>query len=494
MKSRATSKNNMVVTDIVVIGGGGGLATAVAAAEAGAKVTLLEKRKLVGGNTALARGLMAAESPVQRRMKIDAHAEDIFKTAMAYSHWKVNPEIIRTFINKSGDTVAWLEEMGVRFEDVRNFYHNQVPQLYHVPEGYGAGLVKALTARCKELGVLILSRTAAKRIMRGKDGIQGVVAVTGGKEMRICADSVVIATGGYSGNKEMLKKYCPEYTEDALVNGIQHMGDGIRMAIEAGAATEDLGNILFMGPFFKGSLQVSVVSVESNTVWVNRKGERFIDESTYLPAESANALNRQPDKISFTLFDEAIKQSFIKDGLMKGVHRLFPPGSKMAEFDKHLRKEAKEGQVKIAHSWKEIAGWIGAEAHVLEKNVIAYNKSCDRGYDDLFYKNRRYLKPLSTPPYYAIRCHQAFHGTIGGIKVNQNMEVLDRRDHPISGLFATGNDAGGWQSDTYCYVLSGMALAFAVNSARIAGENAARCISNRQDRPDASQGRLPRSD
>ena len=129
---------------------------------------------------------------------------------------------------------------------------------------------------------------------------------------------MVIATGGYSGNKEMLKKYCPDYTEDARVNGIQHMGDGLLMAIDVGAATEDLGNLLSMGPFFDGSLQVSVVSVESNTVWVNRRGERFADESTYLPSESANALNRQPGKISYTLFDEAIKQSFIEEGLIKG--------------------------------------------------------------------------------------------------------------------------------------------------------------------------------
>ena len=133
--------------DIVVIGGGGGLAAALAAAEQGAKVTLLEKRKVLGGNTALARGLLAGESPVQRRMRIDARNEDLFKTAMAYAHWKINPEIVRTFLNRSGDTVRWLEEKGVRFQDVPNFYYNQVPRLYHVPEGYGAGLVKALAVR-----------------------------------------------------------------------------------------------------------------------------------------------------------------------------------------------------------------------------------------------------------------------------------------------------------------------------------------------------------
>ena len=126
-----------------------------------------------------------------------------------------------------------------------------------------------------------------------------------------------------------------------------------------------------------------------------------------------------------------------------------------------------------------IADWIGAGAEALEKNMIAYNRSCDHGYDDLFYKDDRYLQALRTPPFYALKCHQAFHCTIGGIRINHKMEVLDQEDKPIPGLYAAGNDAGGWESDTYCYVLSGTALAFAINSARIAGENAVRYISGK---------------
>jgi len=460
--------------DIVVIGSGGGLTAALAAAEQGVKVMLLEKRKVLGGNTALARGMMAAESPVQRRMRIDARTEDLFKTAMAYAHWKINPEIVRTFIKRTGDTVRWLEEKGIRFQDIPNFYYNQVPRIYHIPEGYGAGLVRILVARCKELGVRILNQTAATKIVRTVKGdVRRVLAVSGDKEMEIETKGVIIATGGYSGNKEMLKRYCAEYTEDAFVNGIELMGDGIRMALDLNASTEGLGNVIFMGPFFKGTLQISVVAVESNTVWVNKRGERFIDESTCLPAESANALNKQPGKISFTLFDESIKQSFFRDGLIKGVHRSFPPGTRIAEIDRYLRKEANNGQLKIANSLKDVAEWMEADSETLEKSIMDYNSSCDRGYDGLFYKDRRYLQPLKTPPFYALKCHQAFHCTIGGIKINQRMEVLDRKDRPIPGLYAAGNDAGGWESDTYNYVLSGTALAFAVNSARIAGENAA---------------------
>jgi len=473
--STKTSDAEALSAEIVVIGGGGGLAAAVAAAEKGAHVTVLEKRKTAGGNTAMARGLLAAESPVQKRMKIDAPREQLFKTAMAYSHWKINPELIRAVIDKSGDSIRWLEEKGVRFEDVPNAYTNQVPRIYHVPEGYGAQVTRILLKKCKELGVRLLYETAGERILTGREGgVTGVLAASGNKEIRIDAKSVIIATGGYSGNKELLKKYCPCYTDDVHLNGLPNTGDGLVMATEIGAATEGLGMLHLMGPFFTGSLRVMVVAVESNTIWINREGERFIDETTYLPSESANALNRQPERVSYTLFDEKIKRSFIENGLVKGIHRSYPSGTRMVDLEKHLKKEAEEGQVKISNSWEEIAGWIGADLKPLKNTIGEYNKSCDRGYDDMFYKDRRYLQPLRTPPYYALKCHQAFHGTIGGIKINHHMEVLNQQGAPIPGLYAVGNDTGGWESDTYCYLLTGTAFAFAINSGRIAGENAAR--------------------
>jgi fumarate reductase flavoprotein subunit len=393
---------------------------------------------------------------------------------MSFSHWKINPEIIRAFINKSGDTIGWLEKRGVRFQDVPNAYFNQVPRIYHLPEGYGAAVVKALVQRCKELGVTLLKETPAKRILvqKGK-GVTGVLAAAENREVMITAKSAIIATGGYSGNKAWLKKYCSNYTEDAHVHGIPLSGDGISMARGAGAASEGLGNLLSMGPFFTGSLQVAVVSVEANTIWVNRRGERFADESTYIPSESANALDRQPGKISYTLFDESIKQSFIEDGLIRGHHRLYPPGSKIEEIDRHLRKEVKEGRARMSDSLEGVAVWIGADPGKLIHTIKVYNECCDRGFDDLFYKDRRYLQPLRKPPYYALLCHQALHGTTGGIRINEHMEVLDGEDRAIPGLFAAGNDTGGWAGETYNYVLTGTAFAFAINSGRIAGENAA---------------------
>ena len=131
-----------------------------------------------------------------------------------------------------------------------------------------------------------------------------------------------------------------------------------------------------------------------------------------------------------------------------------------------------KGTVKVSGSLEDIAAWIQAVPRVLKETVKEYNASCDRGYDEILSKDRRYLIPLRTPPYYALKCYQGFLGTIGGLKINNRMEVLDHQDDPIQGLYAAGSVTGGWESDTYCLQLSGSAFGFALNSGRIAGENA----------------------
>jgi len=467
-----------IESDVVIIGGGCGLAAAVAAAEKGARVILLEKRRKAGGNTAMAGGFMAAESPIQKRLRIDASREEIFKASMDYAHWNINPRLIRAMIDKSGDTVRWLEGMGLKYQDVTHFYHNQLPRIYHVPEGNGAALVKVLLKRCEDLGVSIFYQAPAKKILLGKSGeVTGVLAEGKEKQLRIKTDTAVIVTGGFSGNKRMLKKYCPLYTENISLNGVPLMGDGLSMAFEAGAAPEGLGTILAMGPFFEGSKYVHCTAMESYSVWLNSHGERFINEDSAIPSETANALNKQPGKVCYALYDEETKRTFMEEGLHKGMVRPYTPMTKMTELDDYLKKDRETGNVKISRSWKEIADWMGADPKGLRRNIDEYNSYCDRGYDELLFKNRRCLKPLRKPPFYAFRCGQAFHGTVGGIKINHLMEVLDKKDIPIRGLYAAGNDTGGWIADTYNYVISGTALAFGINSSRIAGENAAGFIS-----------------
>jgi fumarate reductase flavoprotein subunit len=481
MNRSKESKTKNYDTEIVILGGGGsGLSAAVAAAEKGAKVLLLEKRKKAGGNSLRARGIFAAESHIQKLNKIDARREELIKVALDYSHWKINPRIISALINKSGDTIRWLEEKGVKFDGVPHFLPNQVPRVFHLVHGTGAALVRSLVKKCKDLGVQLFYSSSAKEILIGENRlITGVLAAAGEEEFKVSAKSVIIATGGYGGNKELLKKYYSDYTESLYLVGLPHKGDGLLMATQIGAATEGLGTLLLRGPYFRGSLYIVTAAMEPSTVWVNKNGERFINEATafYWP-EAANALNRQPEKISYSIFDEELKNKFAEDGIIKGYNR-FPPEAKLTELGKKLELKTNQEMVKIAKSWKEIANWIGADPKVLRNTINEYNSFCNDKYDEMFLKERRFLQPLRTPPYYAVKCYQGFYNTIGGIKINHYMEVLDEKDNPIPGLYAAGTDTGGWESRTYCLPLSGNAFGFAINSGRLAGENAVKYLQEK---------------
>jgi fumarate reductase flavoprotein subunit len=479
MVERRIRNHEDIDCELVIVGGGGsGLAAAVASAEKGIRAVVIEKRRNPGGDTALAGGFFAAESPALKRLRNESNRDELIKRSMSYAHWKTDPRIVRAFINKSGDTAQWLENMGVKFEDIAEFIPAQGPRIFHLPRGMGIGVIKILAKRCQDLGVQLLCGTAAKKIVIDNNGKAiGVLAASKEKELRITAKSVIIAAGGYAGNKELLKQYYPFYTEDLHAVGLPLTGDGLLMSMEVGAATEGLGTLLLRGPYFRGALDVVTVAMEPNTVWINKRGERFVDETTgFTWPEAANALNRQPDKISYTLFDEGIKQSFMEQGLIKGYANK-PPLTKLSKLGKELKIEADKGGVKISNSLEEIARWIGAVPEVLINTINEYNLSCDRGYDDIFFKDRGFLTSLSKPPYYAVKCYQGFLGTIGGIKINHHMEVLNQQGDPIPGLYSVGSGTGGWESDTYCLELSGSAFGFALNSGRIAGENAVKHIS-----------------
>ena len=174
MSSTRTSKTESLQADVVVIGSGGGLAAAVTAAEAGASVILLEKVNILGGYTRLANGLMACESPVQKRLNITVTRDEIFRIFMDWNHWyRVNPRVVRAFVDKSGDTIRWLEEKGVEFELATNDYGVAA---IHIPTDMMASIQKTLIKNAKELGVKSFVRTSGKKILLGEKGeVAGVL-------------------------------------------------------------------------------------------------------------------------------------------------------------------------------------------------------------------------------------------------------------------------------------------------------------------------------
>ena len=507
------TENEKLEAEIVIIGGGGaGLAAALAAQENGCtKVMVLEKMGSTGGTSAMAHDLFGTESPVQKHFGSDARRDDFFKVAMRWSHWsKVNPRIVRAFIDKSGNTIGWLMKKGVTFT-LGQFYLNQSPRIRHYITGRGAELMRVLARECKENGIQVMTHTAATGILRDNIGrISRVTAVSGDKEIYINTKSVIVTTGGYAANTELLRKYCTYYNPETMPNqGLRHnTGDGIKLAVEVGAATAGLGHIMFHGPHSPSfgtaesrmrvnvgkdnetALDLSKLVWEPQTLWVNKRGRRFIDEGYNLSSFAhANAVAQQPEGLMYCLFDENIRKSMEEEGLLRpaayGGLSAYPNAVRTGMPLNGLGRELDILAGKVPHlikkadTWDEIGVWIGVKPEVIKAEAAAYNVACEKGYDPLFCKDRAYLLPISQPPYYAVKGESFICDAIGGIKINEKMEVLDNDDNPLPGLYAGGSTTGCWESDNYCYELTGHLLGFAVNSGRIAGENAVKYLADK---------------
>jgi fumarate reductase flavoprotein subunit len=469
-------------TDVVVIGTGvTGLAAALTAVEGGAKVIVFEKQRSLGGSSNFFYGTFAVESEMQRKRYITYSRDQAFKNIMEYSHWRANPRLVRAIVDESGATIAWLSQQGVDFSDARiNF--PEAPMTYHVVKGQGAAVVKVLAERGKEKGVDLRTAAPVIKIMKKGDRISGVIAEQEGEEIEVAAKVVVIASGGYANNKEWIKKYSGFELGINLfpVGNVDKVGDGIRMAWEVGAAEEGLGvlELYRVGPVgseFPMMGQLEFIPAQPD-LWVNQRGERFCDESIAFSETSAgNANARYKEGYTYSLFDESIKQLVLEKGIERGVGEDYLPGTRPLNFDKELHTaiENRTTELFVANSLEELAGKIGIDPVVLRATVDEYNRFCNKGHDDLFAKNPKYLRSLKGLKFYAIKARTVCLGTLGGIKINHRMEVMDKKDRVIPGLYAGGFDAGGMYGDSYCiHDSSGLSSSFAVNSGRIAGKNA----------------------
>jgi fumarate reductase flavoprotein subunit len=477
-------KSKNLKTQIVVIGaGGGGLAAALTAIENGVKdIVVLEKRINVGGHSARANGIFACGSPVQERQGIKTDGDEFFRKFMRWTHWsRINPRIVRAYINKSGDTIRWLEKEGLDFILIPGLHPDQPPTGHWPakgPEGKNvARLIKVLEKNFKAMGGQVFLNTTCTKILRGRNGrVAGVEATGKDGKYQIKAECVIVASGGFAANKDLLKKYCPEYSEGLHFdkNSVTtNIGDGLLMASNNGAALGDAISLLKGGPHpdITPIGAAGGIIGNPNTVWVNQKGKRFIDEgSSNMMFESVNAILLQPDSVMYSLFDNTIRQQ--AEEAVLGVQVIH--GSQIPT-EKGLYGQAEQAgsAVKISDSWDDIAAWMGAEPKVLKDTINEYNSFCKKGYDNDFIKDKTYLRPICNPPYYAVRGVTSIIDTLGGIKTNEHMECLDIKGSPIHGLYAAGVIVDGFEGETYCADLPGSACGFAINSGCIAGENSA---------------------
>ncbi len=476
------SQKETVQTDIVVVGSGvTGLAAALTAAEGGARVMLFEKQPGLGGTSNFFEGVFAVESEMQRPGYAGYSRDDAFKGIMEYSHWRANARLVRAFVDESGPTIAWLQGHGVEFTEV-TINMPRAPRTYHVPKGRGAAVVKALAAQAQAKGVQITRRAPVKKVLMKDGRVGGVIVDLNNIETEVAARSVIIGSGGYANNAEWIKKYTGFDLGENLIpaGNTNKMGDGIRMAWEVGAAEEGISVLeLFrvgpLGPKYVMKNHAELMAVQP-MLWVNQQGERFCDESIgFYETSVGNANARHREGYTYSIFDETIKDHFIEHGIDKGQGQDNPSGTRPVNFDKELVNALKEGSTDLcrASSVEELARMIGIDPATLKRTVDEYNGFCEKGHDDLFAKERKFLRPLKGPLFYAIKAKTIFLGTLGGIKVNHKMEVIGTTGAVIPGLYAGGFDAGGMYGDSYSIKdSSGASSAFALNSGRIAGKSA----------------------
>ena len=470
---------NATEADVVVIGSGAsGLTAALTAAEGGAKVIVFEKQREPGGTSINFEGIFAVESDMQRAQFIDYSRDDAFKSIMEYNHWKANPRLVRNIVNESAETISWLERQGVEFTGV-TINMPKSPRTYHVVAGTGLAVVKVLVSNAKEKGVDLQMGTPVTKILKKDGRITGVLAEGDTDNIRVNAKAVVIASGGFANNRQWIKKYTGFELEKNLfpVGNTDKFGDGIRMAWEVGAAEEGIGvmELYRAGPItaeIGGQVEWPTVQPD---IWVDPRGERFCDESIAFYDTSVGNMNAKfKEGYSYSIFDSSILERLKQHGLDKNVNVRTPPGSRLTNFDKEIEILFEKGNtdVFVADSIGELAVKMEVDPGVLKSTVDEYNGFCEKKHDDLFAKDPRYLRPLKGPKFYAVKAHTVFLGTMGGIKINHNTEVIDKNETVIPGLYAAGFDAGGMYGDSYhISVASGSSSGFAVNSGRIAGKS-----------------------
>jgi len=479
-------------TDYAIVGGGTtGLASAVQAKLSGVKdVIVIEAQPTVGGTGNFAEGIFGAETKYQLRQGIDVSKEFAFKTIMDYSHWRANAPLVSKFVNKSSETVDWLTQFGIKYEyiGVGGFGG---PLTWHVIGDYerdgkhyhhGKAAIQALEKAFLDMGGTILLNTRGKELIMKNGKVAGVIAYdSNGEKVIINSKAVLIATGGFANNKEMVAKYT-RYPDMIFIGQIGKMGDGINMAWAVGASEEGVEVVQSYRPGLKGFHPAShlIAAAVQPYLFVDPQGRRYTDEYNIREWPfSGNALERIGGT-AYSIYDEDTRLKFINEGIDMPLGEWVIYGTKLTKLDEEFHKELKKnnGNVFKAQSIEEIAKFIGADVETLKETIKKVNEAAEKRKDEEFYKDPKFLRPVKRPPYYVTKLNPRALGTLGGIKINENCQVINKKGEVIPGLYAGGLDAGGMYGDSYDLKLGGGTFGFAINSGRIAAEHVSEYIKN----------------
>ncbi|WP_283107208.1 flavocytochrome c [Shewanella marinintestina] len=438
--------------DVVVVGSGGaGFSAAVSAHDHGAKVILIEKEPVIGGNAKLAAGGMNAAWTDQQKAKgIKDSVESMYKDTMKGGRDLNEPELVEVLTSHSKGSVDWLTGMGADLNDVGRMGGASANRSHRPTGGAGVGahVIQVLYDNAVKRDVDMRMNTRGIEILKDDKGnVKGLLVKGMYKGYYwIKADAVILATGGFAKNNERVSKLDPKLKGFISTNQPGATGDGIDVASNAGAAMTDLQYIQAHPTLsVKGGVMVTEAVRGNGAILVNREGKRFVNEITTRDKASAAILN-QTGKSAFLIFDDSVRKS-------------------LSKIDKYIGL----GVVPSADSLVKLGDMTGIDGKNLTEAVARYNSLLKSGKDTDF--GRPNLpRALNEGNYYAIEVTPGVHHTMGGVKIDSKAEIMDAKKQVIPGLYGAGEVTGGVHGANR---LGGNAISDIVTFGRMAGENAA---------------------
>lgn len=469
----AAAEDSTVDADVVVVGAGGaGMTAAITAAAEGKSVVILESQSMVGGNSVRATGGMNAgktvyqdenefgeSAGVEKTLKTAAekYADNETITALAktvseqWAAYQANPtgyfdsvelmeldtmiggkgindpELVETLCANSADAIDWLDEHGITLHNVSSFGGASVKRI-HRPvnaEGktvsVGSYMIPLLEENCEKAGVKMMLDTTATEILTDANGAAVGVKATGasGETVTVNAKAVVLSTGGFGANLDMVVKYKPELKGFMTTNAPGIQGQGIEMAQAIGAATVDMDQIQIHPTVEANTAALITEGLRGDgAILINEEGQRFIDEVGTRDVVSAAEI-AQTGSYSWLVVDQA-----------------------MADASSVIQGYIKKGYTVTGSTYEELGKAMGVDAAAFAETMEKWNGYVEAKNDPDFGRTS-FANPLNTAPYYAVKVTAGVHHTMGGLKINANTEVLNEKGEVIPGLFAAGEVTGG---------------------------------------------------
>ena len=473
VENNATAEDSTVDADVVVVGAGGaGMTAAITAAAEGKSVVILESQSMVGGNSVRATGGMNAgktvyqdenefgeSAGVEKTLKTAAekYADNETITALAktvseqWAAYQANPtgyfdsvelmeldtmiggkgindpELVETLCANSADAIDWLDEHGITLHNVSSFGGASVKRI-HRPvnaEGktvsVGSYMIPLLQENCEKAGVKMMLDTTATEILTDANGAAVGVKATGasGETVTVNAKAVILASGGFGANLDMVVKYKPELKGFMTTNAPGIQGQGIEMAQAIGAATVDMDQIQIHPTVEANTAALITEGLRGDgAILINEEGQRFIDEVGTRDVVSAAEI-AQTGSYSWLVVDQA-----------------------MADASSVIQGYIKKGYTVTGTTYEELGKAMGVDAAAFAETMEKWNGYVEAKNDPDFGRTS-FANPLNTAPYYAVKVTAGVHHTMGGLKINANTEVLNEKGEVIPGLFAAGEVTGG---------------------------------------------------